>query len=62
MASNRLKLNPDKTQFMVLGSRSQLAKVNCDSIHIGNADLPFSLKVNCLGVILDAELTMVQHI
>ena len=52
MASNRLKLNPDKTQFIILGSRQQLAKVNCDSIHLGN----------CLGVILDSELTMVQHI
>ena len=58
MATNRFKLNPDKTQFIVVGSRQQLAKVNCDSIHLGNADIPFSLKVNCLGVILDAELTM----
>ena len=62
MASNWLKLNPDKTQFIILGSRQQLAKVNCDSIHLDNADIPFSLKVNCLGVILDAELTMLQHI
>ena len=36
--------------------------MNCDSIHLDNADIPFSLKVNCLGLILDAELTMVQHI
>ena len=56
---NRLKLNPDKTQFIVLVSRQQLAKVNSDSIHLGNADIPYSLKVNCLGLILDAELTMV---
>ena len=62
MTSNRLKPNPDKTQFIMLGSRQQLAKVNCDSIRLGNADMPFTPKVNCLGVILDAELTMVQHI
>ena len=62
MASNRLKLNPDKTQFIVLESRQQLAKVNCESICLGNVDIHFSPKVNCLGVILDAELTMVQHI
>ena len=59
--SNQLKLNPDKTQFIVLGSKQQLAKVNCDSICLGNVDMPFSPKVNCLGIILDAELTMVQH-
>ena len=62
MASNRLKLNLDKTQFIVLGSRQQLAKVNCESIRLSNVDIPFSPKVNCLGVIFDAELTMVQHI
>ena len=62
MASNRLKLNPDKTQFIMLGSRKQLAKVNCDSIRLGNVDIPFWPKINCLGVILDAELTMVRHI
>ena len=62
MASNRLKLNPDKTQFIMLQSRQQLARVNCESIRLGNVDIPFSPKVNCLGVILDAKLTMVQHI
>ena len=36
--------------------------MNCDSIHLGNADIPFSLKINCRGVKLDSELTMVQHI
>ena len=36
--------------------------MNCDCIRLGNVDIPFSSKVNCLGVILDAELTMVQHI
>ena len=62
MASNQLKLNPNKTQFIVLGSRQQLAKVNCESIRVGNVDIPVSPKVNCLGVILDAKLTMVQHL
>ena len=62
VASNRFKLKPDKTKFIFLGSRQQLAKVNCDSIHLGNADIHFSSKVNCLGVILDAELTMEQCI
>ena len=62
MASNGLKLNSDKTQFIMLGSRQQLAKVNCDSICLGNVDIPFSPKVNCLGVILDAKLMMVRQI
>ena len=32
MASNRLRLNPDKTQFVWLGTREQLAKRNCDRL------------------------------
>ena len=38
------------------------ACTNCGSIRLGNVDIPFSPKVNFLGVILDAELTMVRHI
>ena len=62
MASNRLKHNSDKTQLIMLGLRQQLAMLNCGSIRLGNVDIPFSPKVNCLAVILDAELTMVRHI
>ena len=32
--------------------------MNCGTIRLGNADILFSPKVNCLGVIHDAELTM----
>ena len=32
MASNRLRLNPDKTQFVWFGTRQQLAKRNCDRL------------------------------
>ena len=35
MASNRLKLNADKTQFIWLGSCQQLLKVEIDSIQLG---------------------------
>ena len=62
MSSNRLKLNSDKTQFIVLSSRPQLSKVKCDSIHLGGLDILFLQKVNCLGIILDTELSMVQHV
>ena len=61
ISSNRLKLNADKTQFIVLSSRSQLSKVKCDSIRLGGVDIPFLQKVTCFSVIVDAELSMVQH-
>ena len=62
MASNRLKLNADKTQFIILGSRLQLSKVKCDSICLGGLDIPFLQKITFLGVILDTELSMVQQV
>ena len=36
MASNSLKLNDDKTEFLVLGTRHQLAKVHTQTLTIGN--------------------------
>ena len=62
MSSIRLKLNSNNTQFIVLGSRPQLSKVKCDSIRLGGLDTPFLQKVICVGVILDTELSMVQHV
>ena len=62
MSLNRIKLNVDKIQFLVLGSKLQLAKVKCDSIRLGGLDKPFLQKVTCLVVILDAELSMVKHV
>ena len=62
MSSDRVKLNSDKTQFIVLDSRPQSPKVKCDSIRLGDLDIPFMQKVTCLGVILDTELSTVQHL
>ena len=56
MLSNRLKLNPNKTAFIVLYSWLQLSKVKC------GVDIPFLQKVTCLLVILGTELSMVHHV
>ena len=62
MTSNRLKLNSDKTQFIWLGTRLQLAKVQCQTIILGTSTIPISAKVMCLGVVLDSELKFDAHI
>ena len=62
MSLNRLKLNADKAQFIVLGSRLQLSNVKCDRICLGGLDIQFLQKVTCLGIILNTELSMVQHV
>jgi hypothetical protein len=63
MGSNRLKLNPDKTQIIWLGSRHQLAAVQVVPLrlHDGTIIAP-STSVRNLGVMLDCELSMAEHV
>ena len=62
MASNRLKLNTDKTQFIWLGSRQQLLKVEIDSIQLGSGSVSLKSSVNNLAVIFDSQLSMRDHV
>ena len=43
MTSNRLKLNADKTQFMWLGTKRAVTKVEsrCKTVRIGDTYIPF---------------------
>jgi len=62
MARNRLKLNEEKTQIIWLGMRQQLDKITVQSLTLPNAVVPFSSVVNDLGVLLDSQLTMADHV
>ena len=62
MSSNRLCLNCSKTQFIWLGGRIQLAKIDFTSLSQLFPDISFSDTVRDLGVVLDQELTMSAHI
>lgn len=39
MINDRLLLNDDKTEFLLLGTRQQLAKVNIATITVGNTEV-----------------------
>ena len=62
ISSNRLKLNADKTNFIWLGTRQQLSKVNRDSIVLDGVNIKPSLEVTLLGVVIDEELKFTSHI
>lgn len=62
MASNRLLLNPAKTQFIWLGSRRQLVGIDLHLLAQTFPDITFSLTVRDLGVTLDQELSLSQHV
>jgi len=62
-ASNRLKLNEDKTQIIWLGTWNQLSKSLPQSLTLWNGTmLQFSTAVKNIGVLIDSQLTMADHI
>src|SRR6218665_2680990 len=62
MSTNRLRLNPSKTQFIWFGTRQQLAKLDLSAIAADFPQFIFSPVVRDLGVTQDQELTFVSHI
>ena len=63
-ANGKLQLNNNKTEAMIiLSNRVSLVHSPLPSvIHIGDADVPFVSSVKNLGVTLDSNLSMSQHI
>ena len=55
MRMNRLRLNQGKTQFMWIGRRRMLDKIDRDGIHARFPDEEFLTSVNDLGVVLDEK-------
>src|SRR6218665_1875304 len=62
MSSNRLRLNSAKTQFIWLGNRQQLARLDMAALSAAFPLLTFSSAVRDLGVTLDSELTFSTQI
>ena len=62
MLTHRLKINDLKTEFMIVGSKHQLEKVNIEEITVGTCKIK---PVDCLknlGVIFDQNLQMTNQI
>jgi len=63
MIQNKLKINDDKTEFLLIGSPHSLAKVNSEhQLTVGNANIPTSTSAKNLGVIFDSKMDMDKHI
>ena len=62
MRTNLLKLNDEKTDLIVLGTRQQLSKVGDVTIMIGNDTILPVPSVWNLGIHFDKELKWVVHI
>src|SRR6218665_245118 len=62
MMTNRLNLNPSKTQLIWFGTRQELQKLDHKLIALTVPNFTFSSSVHDLGVTLDSELTFADHI
>ena len=62
MRQNFLKLNDEKTEFLLFGSRQQLSKVCLPFITIGDSQITPSSQARNLGVIFDSTMTLKPHI
>ena len=62
MNVNRLKMNMDKMEFILFGSRYHLSKCETSSINICGDTMVKSSKIKLLGVWLDENLSFKSHI
>src|SRR6218665_1203195 len=62
MSSNRLRLNSAETQFIWLGTRQQLTRLDMAALSDAFLLLTLSSAVRDLGVTLDCRLTFATHI
>src|SRR5438445_4329934 len=62
LSSNRLSVNPSKTEYLLLGNPQQRSKLVSSSIYFRGNILTPSDKCRNLGVIFDSNLTFKIHI
>ena len=64
MLTDKLKLNDDKTEFMLIGTKQQLSKVNIDSLTVGSIDVAPVTVARNLGTCIwfDSNLNLQEQI
>ena len=62
MRRNFLKLNDDKTEVLLIGSRQQLSKIALPGVTVGESLIAPATAVRDLGAVFDTYMTMVPHV
>ena len=62
MKLNKLKMNDDKTELMLAGSKSKLRKTDLNAITFSDCKISLSKSVRNLGIYLDEPLSMETHV
>ena len=63
MTDNKLKLNPDKTEFLLIGTASKRAELaNISPIDLLGALVSCSDNAKNLGVTFESDFTFLDHV
>ena len=62
MLTDKLKLNDDKTEFMLIGAKEQLSKVNIDSLSVGSIQFAPVTVVRNLETWFHSDLNLQEQI
>lgn len=62
MTTNKLKLNDEKTDLLVVTSRNNQTKIQTKQMQIGNSIIQPSIAARNLGIIFDNTLSMESHV
>ena len=62
MNSCHLKMNTDKTEAIMFGSKQQIRKCSLDAIKVCGDSIPYSQLIKYLGVCIDGNLSLDNHI
>ena len=62
MINDKLMLNDDKTEFLVIGTSKQLSKVSVSSIRVGDVDVIPVYSTKNLRSWFDSHMDMATHI
>ena len=62
MFNNKLKLNREKTEFLVIASSRSFPLITTKELHLDNETVKSSKSVRNLGVVMDSHLTMITHV
>ena len=62
MSKNKLKLNDDKTELLIVSSKNAQNKIQNKNIQIGSSTISAPTNVRNLGIHLDSTLSMENHI
>jgi hypothetical protein len=63
MTANLLTLNPDKTEFLIIGQQHQLDKLSCTSLSLpNNVNIIPTTSAKNLGIFFDSNLTFKEQI